>query len=150
MNKKPFLFLILILFGAGCSNLISNLFESPKIIWGSSTKELQEARVRAVSKVYKCSFDQCYDAVLSLAINEEELEPFTKKLYEVFLKDPIKGIVVVMGIKGNIDTTEVGIFLTELEDNMLEIDIASSSSSAKRKAVDIVFNELDVRFPAKK
>ena len=51
-----------------------------------------------------------------------------------------------MGIKGNVDTTEVGIFFTQSNHTTVKLDVSSLSSSAKRKVAEAVFKELDQRF----
>lgn len=127
----------------GCSQVA----ETGKSIWGSSTAALEQARVNALRRTYVCALDECFDAVLSLANNEEALKPQTEKLFDVFLKDRRKAHIVVMGIAGNVDTTEVGIFFDDMGQDTIRIEISSSSSSAKAKAARAVFEELDLRFP---
>lgn len=40
--------------------------ETLRVLWGSSTRALEEARVEAVSQTYPCPFNECFDAVLGL------------------------------------------------------------------------------------
>lgn len=127
----------------GCSQVA----ETGKSIWGSSTAALEQARVNALRRTYVCALDECFDAVLSLANNEEALKPQTEKLFDVFLKDRRKAHIVVMGIAGNVDTTEIGIFFDDMGQDTIRIEISSLSSSAKAKAARAVFEELDLRFP---
>ncbi len=68
------------------------------------------------------------------------------KFFDVFLKDPRQKHIVVIGIKGNVDTTEVGIFFDEVGPSTIKIEISSLSSTAKRRVADAVFNALDKRF----
>src|SRR5438105_841828 len=94
---------------SGCSPVV----ETVKTVWGSSTRALEDARDEAIKKTYHCPYDECFDAVLSLARNEPSLTPTSPKFFDIFIKDRVKSHIIVMGIKGNVDTTEVGIFLTE-------------------------------------
>lgn len=63
------------------------------------------------------------------------------------MKDPHRRHIVVIGIAGNVNTTEVGIFFDEVGPSSVKIDITSLSSTAKRKVAKAVFDELDKRFP---
>ncbi len=127
----------------GCSQAM----ETGKSVWGSSTAALEQARVNALRRTYVCTMDECFDAVLSLANNEEALKPETEKFFDVFLKDRRKAHIVVMGIAGNVNTTEVGIFFDDMGQDTIRIEISSLSSSAKTKVARAIFEELDLRFP---
>lgn len=126
----------------GCAQITDTV----KKFWGTSTTALDHARLNALSRSYACGTRECFEAVLSLARNEEALEPKTEKFFDVFLKDPRQRHIVVMGIEGNVDTTEVGIFFDSLGGNMVKVDISSLSTSAKNRAAKAVFAELDQRF----
>jgi hypothetical protein len=116
-------------------------------MWGTSTTALELARSDALRKTYTCDLKECYEAALSLARNEESLEPQTEKFFDVFLKDPRQRHIVVMGIQGSVDTTEVGIFFDDLGEGAVRLEISSLSASAKKKAARAVFEEFDQRFP---
>lgn len=68
------------------------------------------------------------------------------KFFDVFLKDPRQKHIVVIGIAGNVDTTEVGIFFDEVNPSTIKVEISSLSSTAKRRVANAVFNALDKRF----
>lgn len=152
---------------AGCAQIS----DSARRIWGSSTTALERARAEGLQKSYSCTFLECYEAVLSLARKdkmmagvqpynplfddkdqqpkEEEIEKIPVeegKYFDVFLKDPSQRHIVVMGISGNIDTTEVGIFFEDAGPSTIKIDISSLSTTAKRRVAQAVFDELDKRF----
>ena len=55
-------------------------------------------------------------------------------------------VIIVINIKGNVDTTEVGIFFEELADGGSVIDISSLSSSARERVAEAVFAYLDQNF----
>jgi len=120
--------------------------ETVKIILGTSIQHLEEARSEASVANFRCGFNECFDAVLSLARNEYAGDSYTgDTFFDVFQKDRVRSFIVVMGIKDNIDTTEVGIFFVE-KDLGVQVEISSLSSSAKRKVKEAVFNELNLRF----
>ena len=142
------------------------LHETAKFIWGSSTKALEDARVNAIEKTYSCSFKDCYDSVLTLERAEpvyvkkyneegEEVddegklkEPDSEGFFDVFIDNRAKKHIVVMGIEGNVATTEVGIFFSQPNLTTVKLEVASKSSNAKRKVAEAVFEELDLHFSA--
>lgn len=159
--KKPLLFITITVL-CGCSPL-----EMVKSIWGSSTRRLDLERANAVSHTYSCKFDECFDGVLDIARKSEEntdsstavKEPAddavqfgvvsknaTEK-FEVFLQDRTKGVIVVMKVPGNVDTTEVGIFFSRVRSNETTIEVTSLSTSAKRKVADFIHEALSERYP---
>ena len=81
------------------------------------------------------------------SINSWPLKPVADdKFFDVFLKDPHQKHIVVIGVSGNVDTTEVGIFFEEAGPSAIKVEISSLSSTAKRRVADAVFNALDKRF----
>lgn len=173
MNKIAALGLSGILaFGAGCAQIKETTqkiwgssVEVTKVVWGSSTKALEDARPDGLKKTFRCRYGDCFDAVLSLArrkpvdskapesaamlsgesTDEPPKEP-TDEFFDVFIKNRAKHHMVVMGVKGNTNTTEVGIFFSELGDQTTKIEITSLSSAAKRKVAQTVFDQLSLRF----
>lgn len=135
--KKNFLFgtiIFCVVIFAGCARIQ----EVSKTIWGSSTRALDEARSEAISKDFNCSFEECFRDVLKIA----ELEEF-----EVFIKDKSQKHIVFMGIKGSLDTTEVGVFFAEINDQTVKIEITSLSTNAKKKVAEILFPQLAKIYP---
>ena len=151
---------------AGCA-----WFPEPvKVVLGTSTRALEEARTDSLSKVYRCSFDECFDGVLSLERHgkkitteeykkeEDEKENPSKEslaltpkveddeLYEVYSKDPIRGIIVVMGVRGHIETTEVGIFLSRYSPSSIKVEVTSLSTPTKEQVANFLFKKLDKTF----
>ena len=141
-----------LVFITGCAQIT----ETVKVIWGSSTRALENARVDAISKTYRCGFNDCYDAVLSLARRREarddradrdpDVKPVNENHFDVFINNRKKRHIVVMGIKGNVDTTEVGIFFSQPSLTTVKLEVTSLSSSAKRKVAQMIFDKLDLRF----
>ena len=63
--------------------------------------------------------------------------------YLIFQKDEIKGYIILMGVPGYVDTTEVGIFFVEISDNEVRIELSSLSTNAKRAVAKTLFKGLD-------
>jgi len=116
---------------------VDNTVEIGKTIWGSSTRALEAARDKAITKTYDKSY---WDTVRStIAVIE-------KRKWVIFKKDEIKGYIVVMGVKGAVNTTEIGVFFDELSDTQTRIEISSLSTNAKRKVAHGLFHGLDIAF----
>lgn len=143
------------------------LQEAAKFIWGSSTRSLEIARVDAIEKTYRCSYVDCYDSVLTLTRKEpvyiksyntdgEAIEDDESKeddesddgVFDVFIDNRAKKHIVVMGIKGNVETTEVGIFFSQPSLTTVKLEVSSKSSTAKRKVAEAIFDELDLHYSA--
>ena len=137
---------IMVLFLTGCAQVK----ELSKTFWGSSTRALENARKDALSRDYPCSVDECFDAVLSL--QKEGTSALTNRLgiFDVFIKDRNQRHIVVIGIEGNVNTTEVGIFFNQIDPKKVKVEISSLSTSAKEKLATAIFKELDLRFKPNK
>ncbi len=109
--------------------------EFSKTIWGSSTRSLEKARVNALVRNYDQPVSRCYDEVIKAS---EESK------FHVFIDNKPKATIVLMGIKGAVNTTEVGVFFSELADGKTKVYISSLSSNAKRIVAQKIFNKLDV------
>jgi len=115
------------------------LYETAKFIWGSSTKRLESARVDAIKGTYRCSFDACYDSVLTLA----RAEPIYVKKYNEEGEE--------VDLEGNVKVPDPGGFFDVFIDNRAKKHIVVSlSSNAKRKVAEAVFKELDLKYSAVK
>lgn len=132
MKEKCFVLIcsVLILSLCGCGRLT----EFVKGIWGSSTQSLGKARLDALSKIYQCQYSDCFDAGLKAVQNQG---------FQVFLKDKKKQHIVLMGIPGNIDTTEVGVFFVKVTDDAVRIEVTSLSQHAKEIVAERLFNKLN-------
>jgi hypothetical protein len=66
---------------------------------------------------------------------------------DLFLQDRKKGHLVVMGVLGSVDTTEVGIFFSEVVgERQVTIEISSLSPYAKLAVAELVFDDLGQKF----
>ena len=141
MKLRQKIITIIFILGLGGCAVITEPF---KVIWGSSTHALEGARDRAISKTYSGDFDTGYDAVLKIV---------KERRYVLFINERSKGRMVVMGIPGNVNTTEVGIFFNvplllrkSVKKSEIKIDISSLSSTAKERVAQAIFEELDKKF----
>ena len=114
-----------------------NTVEVAKTIWGSSTRALEQARDNAITRTYDKSYWDCVRSAIAVV---------DKKHWVMFKKDEISGYLVVMGVKGCVNTTEIGIFFDELSDKQTRIEISSLSTNAKRKVAQGLFHGLDIAF----
>lgn len=118
----------------GCASLT----DAPRNIVGFSTRELENARSQSVYQSYQCAENDCLAAILDAG---------KEKKYAVFSKDEAQGQVVFMGVPGQVNTTEVGVFLTPLTSSAgVKVEVASGSSSAKRAVAQVLFVELERKF----
>ena len=129
---RPVLLSMMVLLLAGCSP-----FEITKTIWGSSTRALEEARATALTKTYDKGYWDCV---------KEAIHVIDEHGYMIFKKDEVKGYLVLMGIKGAVNTTEVGVFFVELSDTQTRIELSSLSTNAKRIVAKALFHGLDINF----
>ena len=161
---------------AGCARVTDTATETVKGIWGSSTRALENARIDSIGKTYDCTFDACFDAVAYLGqesgiwsdqVLVQEGESITPSVFEqanrenvgfveikerkfflTFIKDRPKQHIVFMRVPGSVNSTEVGVFFTPLEDKRIRVEVSSLSRYAKKTVADIVFGQLDKVFPA--
>jgi len=122
---------------ASLNNGVKNTIEVGKTLWGSSTRALEQARDKAVTRTYDKSYWDCLRSAIDVV---------KKKKWVIFKKDEIHGYVIVMGVKGCVNTTEIGIFFDELSDNQTKIEVSSLSTNAKRKVAKALFHGLDIAF----
>jgi hypothetical protein len=139
--KSRFILMIVVL--CVCSSCafwnhpVDNTVEIGKTLWGSSTRVLEQERRNAITKTYDKPYRDCMRSAIAVA---------GKKHWVIFKKDEIKGYMVVMGIKGCVNTTEIGIFFDNLSDHRTRIELSSLSTNAKRQAAKGLFHGLDIAF----
>ncbi len=69
------------------------------------------------------------------------------KPFKLFIKDRSRRLLVVMGVPGSVDSTEVGVFFEPAGDGQVVLEIASLSSHAAAAAAEIIFTDLERKFP---
>ena len=134
MNKKYLLSLFSVLFFCGCSSFL----DAPRNILGFSRRDVEASRVRSSYQVYQ---------VETLAVFNAIIAEFEAEKYYIFTKDEAGGFIMVMGIPGVVDTTEVGIFLTPMGDGQgVKVEVSSRSTPAKRVVAALLFSRLSEKF----
>jgi len=133
---KKVLMAIMIFSLTGCV-VIDGGKETLKTMWGSSTKQLEAARANAIVKTYYYPYWE---------VVKGARDSMLKKDYVIFKEDEIRGYIVLMGIKGSVNTTEVAVFFVEENDHQTRVEIASLSTNAKRIVAKNIFYDLDILF----
>ena len=174
MGNQLFVIAFVLFNLTGCTflkNTASNIVESPKILWGSSTHALEQARPQAISRTYQCHLEECRGAVLKLteAEVEEILSPQEEsekkaneeegqspggafksvnldQKFKVFINNKRKNLLVLYNVPGSVNTTEVAVFFSPIKENQVKLDIASLSTSAKLTASRIIFDVMGKNF----
>ncbi len=131
-----FVIFSLILVSSGCV-VVNGGQEAVKTVWGSSTRALEKARASASTKVYDKGYWDVFRAAVKAA---------GKKDYTIFKRDEVKGYMVIMNIRGSVNTTEVGVFFVELGETQTRVEISSLSTNARRIAAKNLFHLLDIDF----
>ena len=146
MKYKNF-FIFVLLAGATLFLGCTPVAEVGKKFWGSSTETLNNGRKMALKKTFQCTMDACFDKVLELTNIPKNVTLLQRNQYmDLFQQNRRKMLIVVMGVPGAVDTTEVGIFFVPLAQNTVRIELSSLSTAAKVKASDLVFAKLAESF----
>ncbi len=130
---KRAIFLVIALLGynvialTGCASLK----EGAKCVLGTSTQELEEGRIKAVTKKFNLSASDCYAKVLNAV---------TIAQHYVYAKDINKMIAIYVSSD---DTTAAGIFFNEIDANNTEVQISSPSTFVKEVIAKEVFAALE-------
>lgn len=101
---------------------------------GTSTEELEKSRSASAEMVVPLPYGDCFSQTVMFA---------RESGWTVFQQLPDKDLIVLMGIPGATDTTQVGVFLVE-NAGRTTLQIASPSFLAREK----VFRLLAARFAA--
>ena len=116
-------------FVSGCANLK----ETGKQVWGSSIAHLERARANGKSSEFALSLDESFSKI------DKILESMGAAVY---LKDKDKGYLAAMNFKGHVDTTQVGIFFTMIEERLTRVEVASMSPDLVSEVSSVLFAEL--------
>ena len=143
-------FIIILAFLAVVSSGCGPVVETGRVFWGTSIRSLEQARPDGKKKTFSCAVEECYRCVMQLTYRGKFKDDVEGKPFKYFIEDPRRRYLVVMGVPGSVDTTEVGIFFEPKDDRQVMVNVASLSSYATIKASDIIFNALGEEFPVVK
>jgi len=113
---------------SGCANIK----EAARGIAGISTKQIEEARAKASSKVFDYDYKTTYD------LTKEILGRIKACIYT---EDPKKNLIAIFVSETN--TTPVGIFFTKIGDNKTQVEVSSPSTYAKELIAGTLFKSLE-------
>lgn len=134
MRKEVYLPILCVLFlVAGCTT--ASFKERIKRILGTSTQEIEEARVDALKRTYPRDYDTCYTKtkeILKTAGSYIYADDGTKQMLAIYVSST--------------DTTTVGIFFNRIAPDTTEIQVASPSSSTRDTLAAKLFSALDNSF----
>jgi hypothetical protein len=124
---KLFLFFSLFCFLGGCSGLK----EATRGFAGVSTKVLEDTRPGAIKKDFSGNLGEVHGKIREIL----------KKEGSYVYKDDLTRNFIALYLSEE-DTTPVGIFLTEV-DNNTRVEVSSPSTYAKEFIANIIFSSLD-------
>jgi len=139
----------MILFLSGCV-----VKEAAKKVMGTSTATLQARRAEGPSKTFYCSYQECFEAIVALGRQKDPVKPWVHKeepdngVFDIFMSNLYANppYIILMGVEGSVDTTEVGVFLERTSHETIRVDVTSLSTSAKTTAAEIIFKQLENNF----
>jgi hypothetical protein len=111
--------------------------ETTKCFLGISTKEVEQARPGAVSKVFNYELNACYNKT-EAALKAIGAYVYAKKA----------GMIACYNTYS--DTTPVGIFFKEIDSNNTQIEISSPSSAVRDQIAEKLFLKLEEKPAAQK
>jgi len=129
-KNKIVLLLVLssILITSGCSHFHLNFRD----FLGDSIKDLKRARSTGKVQIFDGSYSEVFSKITT------KLE---KKSIKIYLSNEKEGYIITMGFTKQVNTTRVGIFFEDEEDNKIKVTLSSLSEGALVKAEKIIFGQ---------
>lgn len=130
-NKKYILIqsVVIVFILSGCAKYI----EASRQIMGTSVKPLYESRAKGESLVLSYDYQTCYKKVMAV---------LKKMKAYIYLHSLEKRRIVAMNFKGFNNTTQVGIFFTEVTPGSTKIEISCLSQSVLKGVSKELFSAL--------
>lgn len=129
--KKGF---ILTCFAAGVIfNGCATSIETSRKIMGTSIEALDEARAEGKSQTVELDYPACYQKVITI---------LKKMKAHIFLHSQKRKRIVAMNFRDLNNTTEVGIFFTQVTPNSTKVEISCLSHSVLENVSDKIFSAL--------
>ncbi|MFH1190015.1 MAG: hypothetical protein V1682_04925 [Candidatus Omnitrophota bacterium] len=122
--KKMIAMVSVCIFICGCATS-GNVW---KEVVGVSTKEVENARPDALTKVFDLNHKTCYD----------KAEALLRRMPYVSIYHKDKGMIAVYVINPN--TTAVGIFFKEIDSGHTQVDVSSASTPTKEWVANNIFS----------
>jgi hypothetical protein len=120
---------------SGCASVK----ESVSDFFGFSISDLEKARATGLSRTYPLPYDTAFDKVVEVVK--------TAKV-TVYKADRSRGVISIMDIPKQVDTTLVGVFVEAVDAANTKITISSLSSTALTKAGMIIFGGMEGNPPS--
>ena len=118
--------LLVCVFLNGCATSTKEML---RCIIGNSTKELEDSRKDAVTKVFDYSYEICFAKVEKILKDMPNLSIYSKDTHMIAL------------FYTRSSTTEVGVFFTEIDPTHTKVEISSASPSTKEWIAKNLFSE---------
>ncbi len=120
---------------AGCAGTRASVGD----FFGYGISDLEKARETGLSRVYPLPYDTAFDKAVEAAK--------TGKV-TVYKADRKRGIITIMDVPKQVDTTFIGVFVESVDASNTKITISSLSSTALTKAGMIIFGGMDGNAPS--
>jgi hypothetical protein len=120
---------------SGCASIK----ESVTDFFGFSISDLEKARETGLTRTYPLPYDTAFDKAVEAAKAAK---------VTVYKADRARGVITLMDIPKQVDTTFVGVFLEAVDASNTKITISSLSSLALQKAGMIIFGGMDGNAPS--
>lgn len=129
-----------VVFSIVCSLLCgcATVTELTKGILGTSVKEIERARKKAIVKTFDYDYSSCYTKVI---------DTLGRIGAYIYAKDTTKKLIAFY--MSSTDTTPVGIFLKDIGPFTTQVEVSSPSTRAKEQIATVVFSALEGKFDEK-
>lgn len=144
---KTYVAVILLVIAAGSlSGCVTGKFDWKWLI-GTSTKDVEDARKDAITKVFDLDYDTAYtkvrDAIKNIKIKETSTYAIKGATRDISIYAGSKAQKMIALYYININTTPVGIFFKDIDNAHTEIAVSSQSPSAKAFISGQIFSALE-------
>ena len=140
MNIKGVCYIAAVLFLSVQASGCASIKESVTDFFGFSISDLEKARENGLTKVYALPYDTAFDKAVEAAKTAR---------VTVYKADRARGVITLMDIPKQVDTTFVGVFLEAVDASNTKITISSLSDLALRKAGMIIFGGIEGNAPTR-
>ena len=140
MNIKGICYIIVVLFLSVQASGCASIKEPVSDFFGFGISDLEKARETGLSRVYPLPYDTAFDKAVEAA---------KACKVTVYKADRKRGVITIMDIPKQVDTTFAGIFVEAVDAANTKITISSLSATALTKAGMIIFGGMDGKAPSR-